>query len=303
MGKQRFAITLATLLNCAARPEFKFIDGCGTCPSCHKMQTLQHPDLLIVEPTGASTTIKIDSIRQVSKFVRNHPYEARYQIIIINDAHRMTKEASNSLLKTLEEPPAWVRIILVTHRPNQLLNTIRSRGQFVQFKKLNEKVLMSLLNKAHSDVDRQTKELAIKLAEGSIARTISFIEDGVLERRDLTYEVLHTLSADNPKTISEAAALLLKSKDRAHATEIVDHLQLILRDVAGYQMELSRTENPLIKNFAQNSRFDALCDLKYQVDEAKNMINRNGNTTLVFEWLLNEFADTFQQKTKQRVTT
>lgn len=296
VGKRNFAIALATLLNCSKRNEFEFIDGCGTCPSCHKMRTLQHPDLMLIEPTGASNTIKIDSIRQVSKFVRNHPFEARYQIIIINDAHTMTTEASNSLLKTLEEPPSWVRIMLVTHRPNRLLNTIRSRGQFVQFKKLADESLMSLLNKEYGDVDPQTKALAIQLAEGSISRTISFIEEGVLERRNLTFKVLETLNANHPKSISESAALLLKSKDRAHANEIVDHLQLILRDVAGYQMDVFETENKLIKTLADNSRFEALSQLKHQVDEAKNMINRNGNTTLVFEWLLTEFADTFRAR-------
>ncbi len=296
VGKRRFAITLATLLNCSKRSEFEFIEACGTCPSCHKMQTLQHPDLMLIEPTGASNTIKIDSIRQVSKFVRNHPFEARYQIIIINDAHRMTTEASNSLLKTLEEPPPWVRIILVTHRPNRLLNTIRSRGQFVQFKKLSPESLMSLLNKEHGEIDEATKRLAIQLAEGSISRTISFIEEGVLERRNLTFDVLKSLSADHPKSINESAAALLKSKDRLHANEIVDHLQLILRDVAGYQMNVFQTDNELIKKLAANSRFEALSQLKHQVDEAKNMINRNGNTTLVFEWLLTEFADTFRPR-------
>ncbi|GEM_PF-1555718 len=300
VGKRHFALTLATMLLCVKRPERTFIDGCNQCPSCHKMKTLQHPDLLIVEPSGASNTIKINEIREISKFVRNHPFESPHQVIIIDDAHTMTKEASNALLKTLEEPPHWVRMFLVSHRVNRLLDTIRSRGQFVQFKKLRNARLSELVDESLPQVDLATKKLAIELAEGSISRTLSFINEGVLERRQLTLEMIETLDANHPKTINDAVSVLLKSKDRAHASEIVDHLQLIIRDLVGVLSGTRILDDSrrglLLKKLAESARLNDILKLRIQLSEAKNMISRNGNTTLVFEWLLSEFVDSFTFK-------
>ncbi|MEW6101364.1 MAG: DNA polymerase III subunit delta' [Candidatus Omnitrophota bacterium] len=141
IGKKMAAKNLAKAINCEkARP-----DSCDVCPSCIKIEKNQHIDVHVIE--GEDSEIKIDNIRQLKKDANFRPYEARYKVFIIDNAHNLNAEAANALLKTLEEPPGHTLIILITDKPRRLFKTIISRCTVVKFLPLVREELEELLRR------------------------------------------------------------------------------------------------------------------------------------------------------------
>jgi DNA polymerase-3 subunit delta' len=126
------AVFFARVLNCTSKAELPCSpDSIGQCESCGKISRNCHPDLLILRSGGKS--IKIDEIRQVTDFVKFGTSLSKWKVIVINGADLMTEEASNSFLKTLEEPLDNILFILTTVRESKILRTIVSRCQKLAF--------------------------------------------------------------------------------------------------------------------------------------------------------------------------
>ncbi|MFH1848416.1 MAG: DNA polymerase III subunit delta' [Candidatus Omnitrophota bacterium] len=142
-GKFLAARIFAKALNCGAEKR----DACDACPSCLKIDKGSHPDFSVVRPQGSGGLIKIDQIKQVQSGVGLKPYEGRFKVVIINDGHLMNAEASNCLLKTLEEPPDNSVLILITPKPGKLFLTIRSRCRAVRFDGLSQAARVEILSK------------------------------------------------------------------------------------------------------------------------------------------------------------
>jgi len=130
VGKKLTALNFAKAFNCAIpvgqRP-------CDACVSCRKIDASNHPDVFLLVPEKEDASIKIDQVREVIKNISLKAYEARKKVYIIDDAHLMTPEAQNALLKTLEEPPSDSVLILITDNMESLFSTIVSRSQVVKF--------------------------------------------------------------------------------------------------------------------------------------------------------------------------
>ncbi len=127
-GKTATALAVARLLNCdstQARP-------CGLCPACRKILSGNHPDVRVLR-RGEEQTIRIDAVRDLIGRLHLRPFEARFQVCVIEDADRLTPEGANALLKSLEEPGAGAVLILTTAVPERCPATIRSRCQPVLF--------------------------------------------------------------------------------------------------------------------------------------------------------------------------
>jgi DNA polymerase-3 subunit delta' len=124
--KRGFALALASALNCELAPG----EGCNECPTCTRIADGVHPDIITLAPEGLQQIITIETVRtRVVAAVGLPPHEARERLFLIDEATGMRPEAANTFLKTLEEPPARTRFILMTVAPDQLLPTIRSRCQ------------------------------------------------------------------------------------------------------------------------------------------------------------------------------
>ena len=128
---EQLAATLAKTLNCQNPPARSGaglpLDSCDECPSCRKIDALNHPDVQWVRPESKSRVIRIDQIRELLQTINLKPGEAAYKVNIIVAADRMNKDSANAFLKTLEEPPARSIIILITTNLDQVLETILSR--------------------------------------------------------------------------------------------------------------------------------------------------------------------------------
>lgn len=149
VGKRLVAEILAKAANCAHGP----LDSCDRCSSCLKIEKNQYPDVHIIDVgdiSNSESRIKIDHIRQLQKDINLKPYEGKLKVFIIDNAHNLTPEASNALLKILEEPPVNSLIILVSAKPTLLFKTVISRCQILKFYPLARHRLEDILKRDYS---------------------------------------------------------------------------------------------------------------------------------------------------------
>ena len=190
MGKAVFAKRLAKLLLCIQpQPEGK---ECGQCKSCHLLQVNNHPDISWIEPLQEGKQITIEQIRNLIEFCNLTAQYSRYHIALLNPAEAMNRNASNSLLKLLEEPPARTLLILISHRPMGLLATIRSRCQRIDFRGIKniESWLQSQLSSSFN------AQLLLNLTHQAPLAALALVKEEKLVQRkqlldSLTQHLLH----------------------------------------------------------------------------------------------------------------
>ncbi len=163
-GKRTLALEFAAALNCLEdqRP-------CGSCRNCRRIAEGNHPDVTVFQPEGRS--FKIDQIRQVQQLISLKPYEARSKIFILDGAEAFTEQAANSLLKTLEEPPAYSVLILLAD-DSALLPTITSRCTLVHFQPLPQETVEQYLSQ--KGITAATEVAAV--SGGSIGNALRLAE-------------------------------------------------------------------------------------------------------------------------------
>ncbi|MCG7894266.1 MAG: DNA polymerase III subunit delta' [Candidatus Thiodiazotropha taylori] len=180
LGKQQFALSFAQSLLCSNPSESG--QACGTCQHCHLIQAGNHPDLQWIGPEEGSKSgeIKIDAIRALTSSAALTAHSAKYKVIGIQPAHRMTNGAANSLLKTLEEPTSGTLILLLTDQPARLLPTIRSRCQSVVFHPPQRTQALAWLS---GKVEHADPALLLGLANGAPLKALALNDKTLLESR------------------------------------------------------------------------------------------------------------------------
>lgn len=208
-GKYTLALMLAMALECQRQPRDLWSNGqaladfCGNCPNCIRIRSAAdlasrvaeavsardelretdkketrvlvqpHPDVLIVPPDPPQLLIKLGQIRTVIARAQYVPTEAPRRVFLLTSSALM-KEAANSLLKLLEEPPATVHLILLAENPSELLPTIRSRCALIRLGALPIEEIEMLLRDRRSDLPPQQRSLIARLAQGAAGRALSF---------------------------------------------------------------------------------------------------------------------------------
>ena len=142
IGKKVVAMNMAKALNCARQDG----DACDQCPACRRIDKGIYPDVIQVNPTG--DTIKIGQIRELQRSIAFKPFEARWRLVIIDGAERLTREAANAFLKALEEPPPQTTIILIATTTEALPATVLSRCQRIRFSPLSDEEVNTVLARA-----------------------------------------------------------------------------------------------------------------------------------------------------------
>lgn len=145
---------------------------CNKCKSCLEFDNSNNPDLTIIEPDG--NNVKIEQIRELNRKVVEKPIVSTKKVYIINDGQNITKEAQNALLKTLEEPPEYVTIILITTSESAFLPTIKSRCTKINFNKLTEEEMLKILKEKYNY--QNVGNIVYKTSNGSINKSIQIIE-------------------------------------------------------------------------------------------------------------------------------
>jgi DNA polymerase-3 subunit delta' len=143
VGKEKVAREVARVLLCADPETPQRGAACGRCPACHKVDSQGHPDVHVLVAAGAS--ISVGDVRSLQETLSYQAFERGRRVAIIREAFRMTREASNALLKTLEEPSAGTHIFLLAQHRNQILPTLVSRCQSLRFDPVPEDQVRRLL--------------------------------------------------------------------------------------------------------------------------------------------------------------
>src|SRR5438034_2787415 len=174
VGKTATARILAKALNCVKGPT---PNPCGECDSCTEIAAGTSLDVIEID---AASNRGIDQIRELREMVRYAPAASRSKVVILDEAHMLTGEASNALLKTLEEPPDRVIFVMATTQPEDLVDTIRSRSQHFHFRALTFAEIAGRLeeiaNKEDLKIDTGAMALIARMAEGSLRDALSLLE-------------------------------------------------------------------------------------------------------------------------------
>lgn len=174
VGKTTAARILAKALNCVKGPT---AEPCGECDSCKEIAAATSLDVIEID---AASNRGIDQIRELREMVRYAPAAARHKVVILDEAHMLTGEASNALLKTLEEPPDRVIFVMATTQPEDLEDTIRSRSQHFHFRALTfleiTDRLKYIAGKEKLKIDEGALSVIARMAEGSMRDALSLLE-------------------------------------------------------------------------------------------------------------------------------
>jgi DNA polymerase-3 subunit delta' len=224
IGKATLARSLALALNCrsthSARP-------CGQCRSCQLIAAGKHPDVQLIAPDGAR--VKIDQVRALQHDLSLRPVEGRYRVAIFDQFEVATIEAQNALLKTLEEPPDYVVLIVLASDPELLLPTIVSRCQQVPLRPLTIAQVRDALI-GHWNVEVNQANLLAHLSGGRLGWAVTAASDTTImsERAKYLEDLLGLLTADRVTRFAYAEDLTKKSD---HARNAIDLWRTWWRDV------------------------------------------------------------------------
>ena len=166
VGKFHFAKEFAKMILCSQRK------GCNQCKSCKEFNTENHPDFIVIEPEG--NTIKVEQIRQMISKIIEKPIISDKKVYIVNDSDKMTEEAQNTLLKTLEEPPENIIIILIAEKEEKILSTIKSRCTKITFQPIEQDKLKEILKKQYQY--ENISEHLLTFFNGSIKKALNVKE-------------------------------------------------------------------------------------------------------------------------------
>jgi DNA polymerase III subunit delta' len=181
IGKKMVAKIIAQALNCLEPDN----PPCQNCSACLKIQNEQHPDLHLIQ--NAEAQIKIEDIREILRQASFRPYEGKYKVFIIDNAHKLNPEAANSLLKILEEPPGDALFILVTHKPQNIIKTVLSRCKVIRFAPLVRSQLEGVLVKNYA-LDKASAHFLAYYAEGRLGLALRLKDTPLFKEKNRIFD-------------------------------------------------------------------------------------------------------------------
>jgi DNA polymerase III subunit delta' len=311
-GKFTLAQMIAKTLNCLEQPRQNGLpDFCGRCSNCTRIaqsddldarfaeavETREgmreadkrdariliqtHPEVLVVPPDPPQMLIKVGQVRKVIDSVFYKPVEARRKIVLFTQSAFM-KEAANSLLKVLEEPPDYASLILLTENPGELLPTIRSRCVTFTLSALPVSELEAALASSRSDLKATQRELVARLANGAMGRALNFRLEEYVTSRAHALTVLRNAVAggDHSELFKVTETYRAGADGREQTDRLLRTLYALLEDLL---MLKSGTEN-LVRNrdiqgelgrIAQQVNFDWIVEAAQRLNDVERGMRRN----------------------------
>jgi DNA polymerase-3 subunit gamma/tau len=238
-GKTTVARILARCLNCVKGPTGQ---PCGECASCLEITAGNSPDVIEID---AASNRGINEMRELRENVRYRPARDRYKVFIIDEAHQITNEAFNALLKTLEEPPEWAVFVLCTTEVHKVPNTIASRCQQFSFRSVQFDELMERLEfiakQEGVDADQDVLAVIANAGEGSVRDSLSALDQaiaccGKTLRVDEVRALLGVFALDSLQAIADAA----REQNGEKMLEVVQELERTGQSLQHFCRELAR---------------------------------------------------------------
>jgi DNA polymerase III subunit delta' len=282
VGKRTVALAAARALVC----ETGLGVACEECAACRRAARGLHPDVTLVEPETA--TIKIEQVRDMAREVLALPFEARARAFVMDEAHVMTEQAGNALLKSLEEPPATSHVFLVTASPQALLPTIRSRCQTLRLGPLPPALLESYL-RDRAGLTAEEARLRATVSGGSIGAALALDSDAYRASRSELLAVLERSGAVGAVERMEAAQRLADLEDPALALTTLRSLlrdALVLRSGAGPGSLLNADVEERLLTLARGPVGERAAALAEAAGETREALRLNANKLLSMDVLM-----------------
>ena len=284
-GRKTLANMFAKALLCK-----EDVISCGKCTSCIQVENGNNPDLIYLK-SEKDTSISVEEIReQINQTVAIKPYASERKVYMIPNADKMTVQAQNALLKTLEEPPEYVTILLLASNPQKLLPTILSRVVQWKIKPIEKEKIASFLVSKY-EIETEKAEFCAGFSMGNIGKAIRLAT--VSDYQEIYDFCIHLLKYIHEMPVYE---VIYAMKDLSkHKLEISDYLDFIMvwyRDV----LMLKATNNPNkilfkkeykdISKQSQRSSFEGLEQIIMAIDKAKQRLDANVNFDIAMELLM-----------------
>lgn len=291
MGKLTMAKAFAMTLLCEERKSVP----CMKCHSCIQAMTDNNPDMIVIEPDKPNT-LSIDHIRKsLVSDIGLKPYSNIYKVYIVKDADMMNVAAQNAILKTIEEPPEYAVIILLTKNVDSMLQTVLSRCVKMDMQPLKKDTVKKYLMEREKVVDYQA-DVAVSFAGGNLgkARELAVSDDftGMLE------EVVQLLKYIKDMEAYEVAAAVKRAQDyKFRFTDYIDLMILWFRDVLLYKASkdvnglIFKNEIPAIKKHAESSSYNGIEDILQAMEKAKVRLRANVNFDIAIEMMFLTIRD------------
>ncbi len=291
-GRQTIASALAKTIQCQSKTDDT--DACGVCTSCKQAESHNHPDIKYI--THDKTSISVNDIReQLNNDISIKPYSSEYKIYIIPDANKMTEQAQNALLKTIEEPPVYAIIILLTENCDSLLPTIRSRCVTLTMNPVEkDKICTYLENKFQ--LEPEQAQIAANYCQGNIGKAIRFASSSdFIEMKNQVLKLLKNLDS------MDIASIIDTIKEfSTHKNDINDYLDLMLlwyRDVLMFKVTkdanllLYSDEYSAVSEQATKRDYENIENIIAAIDKAKVRLKANVNFDVTIELMILAMKD------------
>ena len=284
-GKKMLANLFAMTLQCeSGRPE-----PCGECHSCMQANSGNHPDIITVRHEKPAS-ISVDDIRtQMNGDIMIKPYSSPYKIYIVPEADLLTVQAQNALLKTIEEPPEYAVIFLLTENADSLLPTIRSRCVMLKLRNIKDKLVKKYLMEQLRIPDYQA-DLCAAFAQGNIGRAIMLAKSEHFN--EIKEEAIQLLKYIDEMELHEVVSAIKEiGKYKLEITDYLDIITIWYRDVLMYKATkdvgglVFGDQLKYIKEKAAKSSYEGLERILESIEKAKARLRANVNFDLVMELL------------------
>lgn len=284
-GKKLLASMFAMTLQCKE----KGVDPCLKCDSCKKALSKNHPDIISITHEKPNS-ISVEDIReQLIGDVAIKPYESPYKVYIMNDADKMTPQAQNALLKTIEEPPAYAVILLLTDNADALLPTIRSRCVRLDLRPVSDNLVKNyLMEKLH--IPDYEAQVDASFAQGNIGKAEEAATSE--EFADMTKNSLRILKYAESMEVSELVEAVKKlAEDKNNIYDYLDLFLLWYRDVLMFKATrevdnlVFKEEINAIKDQARDRSYEGLENIIEAIEKCKKRLHANVNFDLALELL------------------
>lgn len=286
MGRKSLAHAFALSLLC----EKGLPQPCMQCHACKQVLSGNHPDLIHVTHEKPAS-IGVDDIReQINDTIMVRPYSSYYKIYIVDEAEKMTVQAQNALLKTIEEPPSYAVILLLTTNPDAFLQTILSRCVQLKLKPLRDSVVKEYLIQS-LQVEESQAEIYAAFARGNLGKAIHLAESE--DFKQMYEQLMKLLKGLKDGDITELLDQIKSFKDNnLDIRECLDFMQMWYRDVLMYKttkdinLLIFKDEFTTIKTMSTLSGYEGLEKILEAIDKARIRLDANVNMELAMELML-----------------
>lgn len=285
-GKNMLAKAFAKALECEAG----YGDACNMCRSCHQFDSGNHPDIKwLIHEKAAS--IGVDDVReQINKDIVIKPYSSRYKIYIIDEAEKMTTQAQNALLKTIEEPPVYAVLIFLTNTLDALLPTIRSRCIIMNLRGVDTKLIQQHLMHKYQIPDYQARVCAA-YAQGNTGKAVLMATSEYF--REMQEFILRLLKRiDDMEVYEIVRAIHDMTTYKVDIRDLLDLMMVWYRDVlilkatSDVNQVVFQDEYKYLQKKAVKSSYEGLNNIMEALEKAKVRLKANVNFDVTMEMLL-----------------